>query len=112
MMDENQFKKLLVSLGERRVEQKQGTLERHAQTGLTALVVILLSTFGAGLWAMNQTQNDLVTGQQIFTLQVGSLAKKIEEQNSIYVQQIDFALHKQSIEVRLQKLEQKSYGGG
>jgi len=104
-MNDDQMKELLLNLGERRVAQKQGTLERHAQTGLTSLVVVLLSAFGAGLWAMNQTQHELVSGQKIFAIQMGNLADKIELQNTAYVSKLEYELHRQDVESRLISLE-------
>ena len=104
-MDETQFEKLLLSLGERRMEHRQSAFERHAQTAFTGLAVILLSGVAGGLWQMHGIQNKLVTGQTVQTLVTQNLADKIERQTTIYAKQVDFLIQKQNTDRRLLDLE-------
>lgn len=105
-MDEEQFERLLLSLGERRVGQKQSAMERHAQTVLVALVTLLIGWVGVAIWDMKENQNELITEQRVTANNVKHLTETLNEQSLSYVRQVEFVEFKTHIENRLGQLEQ------
>jgi len=103
-MDDKELEDLLVKL-EDRVRPKQSAMERHAQTVLAAVIVLLIGWVGMSITTMKDQQGELVTGQALSNLKIENLTENLEEQQKNYVRQVDFLAFKNQVERRLQELE-------
>ena len=90
---------------EERTPTKQSAMERHAQTVLAAVIVLLIGWVGLSITTMKEQQSILVTGQAISNLKIENLNKSLIEQSTNYVQRLEFFAFKTLTDRRLNALE-------
>lgn len=104
-MNDDQFEQLLTSLGERRLETKQSAFERHAQTALTSLIVLILAGFGGAMFKISDVQNDQFAELKVMQYQISELTKTIQEATDSFVDVHEFNALKFIVDDHSRKIE-------
>lgn len=109
-MTDAQLEQLLIKFAETHVVQKQSVFERHAQTVIVGIVMLIVGWVGLSILDLNKAQNELITEQKLSNLKLENLTKTLQLQNETYVKQLEYIPWHHGIERRLQQLEERYDG--
>jgi RNA polymerase-interacting CarD/CdnL/TRCF family regulator len=87
MMSDDQFNHLLERLTPKEIQQN--AFERHAQTALTSLIVLLLAGVVGFIFKISDSQNDQVIETRVLQFQVKDLAEEVRGASGISTERIN-----------------------